>query len=259
MGKRGRFAWPNVAIAPDVFVQFLAEGRAMSRAGSERCIEDLSLACACLRNDSNALRRLSERLGQAPRTLVRRRLVRDDEMEELLQQFHVALLVGDGVRAPLLASYRGEAWPRAWIRLILVRRSWRTAQAEKRKTPLENDIVETVLCEQADPELAHAKNNYLPQFKTAFRETVRALSPACRNLLRLVVLDGLSEAQMGRLFGVHRSSVSRRLATIRHHLHREALEHLADGAGTTCAEAHGIVNLLESWLDVTLSGVLAQP
>src|SRR5438309_333634 len=75
--------------------------------------------------------------------------------------------------------------------------------------------MEAALRFDLDPELAYLKDHYRGLIEDAFREALAALPDKHINLLRLCFVDGLTQTQIGAMFRVNRSTVMRRLESVR--------------------------------------------
>ncbi len=77
-----------------------------------------------------------------------------------------------------------------------------------------------------------------------------------RNVLRQVVLDGLSVGQVAKLHGVHRGSASRWLSDIRQQLAEQTKEKLGVSLKLPADELSSIMRLVDSRVDISLERIL---
>ena len=73
------------------------------------------------------------------------------------------------------------------------------------------------------------------------------------NGLRLHYLDGLSTERIGELYGAHRVTVARWLASARASLLDETRKRLAERLGVPATKVDSLIRILWSKLDVSLS------
>ncbi|MBX3213281.1 MAG: sigma-70 family RNA polymerase sigma factor [Labilithrix sp.] len=180
------------------------------------------------------------------------------EAEEAVQRLRHRLLVAEpGQRARIL-TYAGRGELRAWVRVAAVR-AWLNL---KRETPLANTgpSVEDALVTEAtsDLELELLKGKYRDLFRRVFLETVEALAPGTRLLLKLHYLDRLSMEEVGKVLGVHRLTVLRRLERARHELSEGTKERLEVELRLAPPEVESLLRLIQSRLDVSLQHALAE-
>jgi RNA polymerase sigma-70 factor (ECF subfamily) len=110
---------------------------------------------------------------------------------------------------------------------------------------------------ELDPELAHLKGTYRGEFERAFEAAVSALEPSERNALRQHLIHGLNIDQIGALYGIHRSTAARRIASARQHLLDETHARLRERLRVTAGELDSIMRLIDSQLDVSVARLLA--
>ncbi len=94
------------------------------------------------------------------------------------------------------------------------------------------------------------KTRYREEFKQAFAAAMESLEPDLRAALRLFYLDGLSLADLGRLYGWSVPTASRRLAATREHVLRATREALGSKLKLTPAELDSVLRLIESRLSI---------
>lgn len=219
---------------------------------------DLALATACARGEAQALGRFDrEMAGQIAAAFARHRNA-PITLDELRQAMRHRLLVGDGDALPRIASYLGRGDLRAWVRMATMRHLLDVARADAARP--EKLRGEDALAELAtagdDPELAFLKQTYRADFKAAFATTLAAFDARDRNILRHRYLDGLEVGEIATIYGMHRVSMSRVLGRIRDELlagiRREFLKRLGVGSD----ELDGIMALIGSQLELSLSGLL---
>ncbi len=246
--------WPDVELALEPFLAHVRERWAASAdAGrSAARVKDLFFAFACARGDAAALRRFDALvLGQATAAL-RRMGKGEDFVDEALQRAREHLLVG-GEKGPRITGYGGVGSLDGWARVVAVR----LALQMLRERGASDEALDEERPDPAPPDLVaqRVRALYGDWLKQAIEDALRTLDPADREVLALLFKDSLSMAQVGERLGVNKSTISRRVSTIRSvvfdKLQRRAREELRL-QGTEYAS---LVGQLRSQLDITL-GVL---
>jgi len=108
-------------------------------------------------------------------------------------------------------------------------------------------------------ELAVVRQRYRAEVEAAIRAAFDALdNPRDRNLLRLYYLEHVGLEQLGQMFGVHGSTVSRWLAALRETIVEATRGYLAErlGPAGNFAEIDSLIRAVQSDLDLTLSRIL---
>ncbi len=177
---------------------------------------------------------------------------------EAQQSLEALLLAGEEGRPPLLAQYSGLGKLGAWLRVVAARHGRRLLEREKRLLPLDDDHLADQLGGGANPELAHLKRTYRDAFKQAFGDGMRILGARQLNLLRHRYLDGLTVAEIGTIYRVHHSTVSRWITEAREQVLAETHRRLMTTLQVSPDECASLVELLRSQLDLTLSRFFEQ-
>jgi RNA polymerase sigma-70 factor (ECF subfamily) len=254
-------AWPQIAMDEEAFVTHIA--RCLGGAvGAGELIEglhipDLFLAFACGRGDAKAVAAFEANFVSAiPEVLARMgKVIPKDEVVQLLR---AKVLLAQGERPPKILDYSGRGPLAGWLRVAAVR----TALDLARQTPAERspneDVLEGAAATSEDPELLHIRRRHVDDFKAAFKGAMSALSVEDRNILRLQLVDGLSIDEIGAVFGVHRATAARWLARCRERVRDETKRLLSERLNMTDSEFHSMVLILQSDLDISISGLLKE-
>jgi len=180
------------------------------------------------------------------------------QAEEVVQRLRHRLLVAEPGQRTRILTYAGRGELRAWVRVAAVR-AWLNM---KRERPLANEgpSVEDALVTEAtsDLELELLKGKYRELFRRAFLDAVDALAPGTRLLLKLHYLDRLSMEEVGKVLGIHRLTVLRRLERARHELSEGTKERLEAELRLAPPEVESLLRLIQSRLDVSLQHALAE-
>jgi len=216
-------------------------------------IEDLALATACERGTQSAW---VEFLGQfrpailGAATALVRDAARAQEITDTLYADLYGLEERDGSRRSLFQYFHGRSSLRTWLRSVVARTFVDAYRAEQRSQALRSRIAEeassqdSVTPAPADPD----RGRQVQALRLAFSQALEALEPGERLRLAYYHVHELTLAQIGRLFGEHESTVSRKLQKTRQEL-REAVERLLESEhGLTGDDVHACYQAaLEAW------------
>ena len=187
--------------------------------------DDVVLAWACVAGLTEALAELDEKMIVPAVAHAR------GDADELAQLARVRLLIGD---PPALTTYRGRGSLAAFVRTVVTRLALDQHRATR---PIENDAIESLIDRvSSDPELAHMRERYAGDLGGALQTAWRNLAPHDRFVLDLELHQHLGIEQIATIYGVHRTSATRKVASARASFvaaTREALrQKLAIGDGT---------------------------
>jgi RNA polymerase sigma-70 factor (ECF subfamily) len=248
---RCRTRWPEVELARATFVEFLErrvpEGTPIDEALAGLEVEDLYLACACLEGHAGALRRFDrELLSQVAAFLAHQRptAAMVDEVKQLLR-FD---LVGAGRK---LDGYKGRGPLGAWLRVVAVRRA---VDLQRAREPHANE--EEIAAPTLDPQLDYLKTRYAAELNAAFADTLSALAPRQRTVLRMYFLDGLSAEAIAQLHQVHATTVARWIARAREDILVSTRKLLEQRLGASVGEIDSLIALVRSRMDLTIERFL---
>ncbi|WP_233262183.1 sigma factor-like helix-turn-helix DNA-binding protein [Vitiosangium sp. GDMCC 1.1324] len=94
--------------------------------------------------------------------------------------------------------------------------------------------------------------------RAAFVQAVASLDDEDRELLRLHFVERLSLERMGALFGVHKSTVSRRLSGVQALLEKRTRRLLMERLSLPAPELESLMRAIHGRLDLSLSGLLGE-
>jgi RNA polymerase sigma-70 factor (ECF subfamily) len=259
---RGRAAHPSLAVPEEAFVAQLARAAAKLTSDGptleQLSIEDLYLACACVAGAPGAVGAFDARCGAKLQAAVAGHTKSEEERREMEQRLRHLLLVGDGEAPPHLATYGGQGPLERWVAVVAQRRivtAIRSEQAERRAregAAQEAAALETVL----HPEVAFLKDNYKTAFERAMTAALAKLEERERMLLKLHLVNGVSVAQIGQMYGVAQSTASRWLADARDTVSTAVTEFMREHAGLKASELSSLAGLVASQLNLSMSRLL---
>jgi len=217
------------------------------RGAIDKVSSDLYLACACLDGDCEAIATFDRQFLRLVTAYVARVNGAQSLSGEVQQILRTKLLVSNGDGPPLIAGYRGRAPLGAWLRVVAVRTARSLLRASARDVTLQTDAGPRAL--GGDPEIQLLKARHGSAFNRALTEALSGLSAKDRTLLRLYFVESTSLASLARMYHVHESTMSRRLAGLRAHLAERVAAELKVGRD----ELESIAALVMSRVDVHLS------
>ena len=177
--------------------------------------------------------------------------------DEVHQELSQRLLVAAPGAVRRLATYAGQAALGRWLGVAAMRTALNMIRGARPETPLgdDHDVADAML----PPELAVVRDRYRTEVEQAIRAAFDALdSPRDRNLLRMYYLERIGLEQLGQMFGVHGSTVSRWLTALRSSVLEDVRVRLAErlGLAGNYADVDSLIRAVQSELDLTLSRIL---
>jgi RNA polymerase sigma-70 factor (ECF subfamily) len=253
--RRGEQRWPGVRLEPSALEAHLATLPGVPDAApGGRAIEDLFLAAACLRGDPIALEHFEREILRPVSAYVSSVDTSRELADEVRQALRVRLLGGSG-QAPALARYRGESELGGWVRVAAIRLALNLRRGERTQATAERRSADP-LPQRLAPELVHLQARYREPFTRALETALGSLPDRDRALLRLYHAEELPLEQIGALYRVHLSTVSRWLTRARQSLADGTLEILRQQLEIGASEAESIARLVMSQIDVSLLRLL---
>jgi RNA polymerase sigma-70 factor (ECF subfamily) len=256
--------WPALTLGPEEFFWYVGERLpdGDDLLGHLRLVRssDIYLACACVLAVPGGIGEFAKHFDKtvdgALARFERQGLDVDDAKQKVLER----LLIGRGERSPTLTLYGGHGALGGYVRITVVREVLAMIQKAKRMPEVGIDrAIEHLMADERDPELQALKNQYLGEFKTAFQEAFSTLGERERTTLRYYYVSGLNVRQIGKIYGVEHTTVSRRLVKIRGALLMGTRDRIQAAIGVGNTDFNSIARLVESQLNVSLVRLLGYP
>jgi RNA polymerase sigma-70 factor (ECF subfamily) len=252
-----RQPWPEPLVDDDLFLRHAAE---RLPAGEDPATllpglhaSDLYLACACALEQPRALAFFESRvLPHVARPLAARGF-RDTIVEEVKQAIRSRFLVADASGRKRIAEYTGRAPLVAWLRTAALRLAVNMRVAEAGRREVSSDHLLPELAAAPDPELALLKSHFAREFRAAFETTLAALPPREGNVLRLHYLEGMTFVAIAALYRVTTRTIRRWIADVKVRIVTETERQLRARGQLTASGLDGVMGVLRSHLDLTLS------
>ncbi len=244
----------------DIICRSLPEGS--SRQARERYLDglrldDLLLARACARGSAKAWERFlvlyREKLYRAARSISPEESTARELADSLYADLYGMKSASDGLRVSKLNSYTGQGSLEGWLKTVLAQEYVNRYRRERKFVPFD-DTRET------DVEFGPVKNSPEPAYEKLAAATDAALvglSAEAQFLMAAYYLDGRTLAEIGRILGVHESTVSRRLEKITSGLRKQIVKELSR-IGVSRDHAEEMLAMDVRDLEVNVASRLAQ-
>jgi RNA polymerase sigma-70 factor (ECF subfamily) len=238
---------------PDViFAAHIARCGAVVSAAATVYAEDLYLACACLEGEEAAVSLLMDTHRPALVNALGRIDAAPAFVDEALQRFWDAALVGTLSAPPRLSTYSGLGALAGWIavsaqRVALMMRRHEEAEGRARRAVEEAEAALT------DPELSFIKERYRGRIRTVTQRALEVLDDRERMIFRLHLVDGVTIERIGHVYGVSHSTISRWFAAARGKVAEEAQRVIREEMNISAADFDSLRRLVISQLDMSLS------
>lgn len=250
---RARAEYPGIELSDDAFVAYLERVRPLAELQSLDALHagDLLLAAGCVAKSDVALEIFEKKLVPELRAALRTVDPSPSFGDEILQKLREKLLVGE---EPRITSYAGTGPLGGWLRVAALREAISQRRSGWREVPVEDGLA-AVPHGGRSPEQDIAHRQHAEVFQRALRAAVAARPSRDRALLRYYYSDGVGVEELGRIYRVHASTVSRWLAQARDAILADTRKQLA--AALAQSEAHvdsllGLTHSLEVSLDTLL-------
>jgi RNA polymerase sigma-70 factor, ECF subfamily len=254
----GRRCHPRVVIAADDFARHAAQVGA-DVAGLGEHGADLYLACACALGDRQALAVFEKQLLPAVDGKLRGMGVGEEQLDEIRQGLRVRLL-SDG--QPRIASYAARGPLVAWLRIAATRLALNIvdgARLESARMAADGVALDRLITAAADPELEVVRGRFQAQFQRALDDSLAALYPRAKEVLRLHYLDGQNLEAIAAAYGVHRATVARWLVAIRSTVLANLRDRLRTTLHPTSSDFRSLAAALEDQLTISVDRLLPGP
>lgn len=260
--RRAVQAWPDQTMSPEEFIDAVAArldaGSDPVAALGEMRAGDMYIAQACAAGHEDAIAVFESTYMPVVVTKVRGMRGARDEADEVAQQIRERLLVGDTRRGPRIADYAGRGDLRRWLRATATRSYLNLRRKGKREVAIgDENVLDAMVSETADPALARMKKQYAAEFKVSFEEAIGKLTGRQRTLLRYQHVDGLTVDRIAAIYKVHRATLHRWLAAAREALAAGTEKGMRARLSISETEFQSMRRMVQSQLNLSISRVLA--
>lgn len=259
-----RAAWPTVALGEASFGRYVAMRMPVGGSPVEglRALNtsDLYLACACALGDPRALEAFDRAyLSQVGGYLAGQRAT-SSTVDEVKQHLREKLLVRGERDEARIADYTGRGSIAGWLRVAATRAAISMKRGKFNEAESLSDEEgggERAIPVGVDPELDYLRGRHAGEFAQALRDAMAVLSEQERSAMRFYFVERLTVEQIGGLFQVNKSTVSRWLTRAHTRILERTRELLAERLKLSDSEFHSAMRVMQSGLDVSLRSLLA--
>jgi RNA polymerase sigma-70 factor (ECF subfamily) len=264
--RRGRVAWPRLALAPSVLVRQLAE-RLPAAASSDEVsalldgihAAELHLACACAARLPGAAEALELHFMARVPGFVRHVNGGAGFAADVQQTLRVYLLVaGPGAR-PHIGDYSGMRSLARWLRLLAVRVALERARPWPQALSDDGPAVARALIDEPDLDAEVARAHHRALFQRALDEALADLTAQERELLRLQIVEEMDLDALAERHGVHRATCARWLVAARDKLHEDTRRRVIAALPLSPSEFDSLAELIQGGLSITFAAGDVKP
>jgi RNA polymerase sigma-70 factor (ECF subfamily) len=244
-----RTRWPDGPVPDDELARYLGERwTGPTHAG------DLYLAWWCASGAPAALATFeAEFAGELALATARFRSLPADELR---QHLRLKLFFPVGASPARIRAYAGLGPLRGWLRVMALR-TFVDVTRGGRRDAASRALEDTDLV--TDPRTGLVGADLTALLKQALAAAVTGLEPRQRVFLRHVYVEELTLEQIAALYGIHRATVARTLATARAQVTEATRGALAARLGDRPDDLSTVVRALERDVDLSLSRILDAP
>jgi RNA polymerase sigma-70 factor (ECF subfamily) len=253
-------AWPQLALDAALFCRYVA-ARLPAQTTSLDALEplrtdELYLACGCHRGDAEAHGAFEQAYFSGVVASLSRMRLDVGVVDDLKQLLRRQLFWGDGTTEPRIGLYHGRGDLGSWLRVMAVRAALKLLRSDGRELAAEDEKLAELSAKDGDAELAYLQRLYRGEVRAALVEALSGLGAREKNLIKQYYLDGLTVELIGTLYGAHRATVTRWLASIRQRLLDQTRQALMERMRVSQPECESIIRLVQGQLELTLNGLL---
>jgi RNA polymerase sigma-70 factor (ECF subfamily) len=258
----GRDAWPELTMSDEQYLAHVAArlpGENAREALEGLHAADMWLAAACTRRATGSANAFESRfMPQLDGVLSRAGAELRDELRQRVREKLLVGAVGDEAREPRIAEYAGRGPLAGWLKVVASRMTLDLLRAREPagRRATDDDELLALPASGADPEMAHLRDRYREEFRTAMHEAAAALGARPRNVLRLHYIDGLTMEEIAAVHRVHRLTVVRWVTDAREALASTTRRVLLQRFGIGKKELDSILALMQSQFDLSIRALL---
>jgi RNA polymerase sigma-70 factor (ECF subfamily) len=263
LAAAGAASWPSLSVPSADFITHLAERVPADASDLGAFLEelhaaDLYLACACARGLPGAIATFEATHGALVVSFIARIDRAPAFVSEVMQLCRQRVFVGTIENPPRIRSYAGRGPLAGWVGIAAQRIALDLVDKEKTEARARERAVAEEIGAELDPELQYIKERYRDAFERAFARAVEDLGARERALLRLQIAGGLTLEQIGTMYKVNASTISRWIAGVRAQLLSETERLLRAELRLSPPEFNSLARVLASQLDISVSRLLVE-
>lgn len=248
----GLAAWPGVSSSR----ARLAAHAARVKATVEDLIRhgaDLFLASACADGDLAAITWFEKRFLPVVDGALAKMRLGPTAADDVRQNVRVLLLTAPSLQ---IAAYAGRGPLAGWLRTVTVRAALKVLAADRSAAELAGEVLDRLLVKTVEPELHVVRRGLAAEFQAALEQSLLALTPRAKTILRLHYVEGLNIDAIGDLYEVHRATVARWLTATHKVISTNLRERLARTVRSSSSEFESLAAALREDLHISVERLL---
>jgi RNA polymerase sigma-70 factor (ECF subfamily) len=251
--------WPELDVGPERIAAYVVDrlppGVPPGEAIEGMRVAELALAAGCAAGDRGALDAFEREHHALLLGISGRFAANQAEADDLLQRLRQHLFAGPNAA---IGSYRGRGSLAGWLRVAATRQwlNWAQRRSDRDEITVTRDELLELVDGAAVTESPLTGVRYRQLVSGALAGALAALDAEERRLVRERYVAGVQVDELAARHGVHRVTMSKRLAKILRTLFRDTREELSRVLDVSDTEADQLVALVRSQLELTLSRVL---
>jgi RNA polymerase sigma-70 factor len=251
-------AWPGLPIGGARLISRIARavGDDVAVGLADFYAEDFALAAACADGLPGALALCDKLCAGAIAAAVARVDRSPDLRDEVRQILWQRIFVGSAAQPARIQSYAGRGPLAGWV-AVAAQRIALDLRREEARASGGDPVADQVLPADDHPEIDYLRTRYKTEFEAAVRSALSGLPDRDRLLLRLTIVSGLSHEQIGNIYGVNQSTVSRWISRVREQVLEATEREICGRLRMQPSEFRSLAGILVSRLDLSISRVLA--
>lgn len=249
--EAARQSWPEFGLDTADFDRFLTERGVIAARLSPAVAADLYLAFACSANHQGAHAAFCAAYGPLVSVVCRTFDTDQAFADDVMQKLCELLLVAAPGQRPRIAQYSGKGPLAGWVRTAARRIALRASRSASVLLSGSEDALAVELAAMYDFDVALVKATHQAFFSQAIASAVRAHPD--RRMIQLTFLAGVSMTQVGKMYNVNQSTVSRRIKSATNAIFKQVIDETQQHFGLNESEANSFLGLFMSQLDLHLS------
>ena len=232
-------AYPDVAVSEEAFTSHIAARLEQHDTSPDALrVGELYLAFACAARDRAALEHFEQDVLVEVDAVFRRFPGTSLTLDDVKQRLREKLLLKS---EPDILGYAGRGPLRGWVRAAALHMLLNVAQRETREVPTDSPLFEVAIGADPGAELVYLKLTCREELEAALTFALGSLSDRDRALLRHAFVDGRNVDVIGAVYGVHRATAARWVASARERLVEATRQDLMQRLRVSDVEAHSII------------------
>lgn len=219
--------------------------------------EELALVAALRSGDARAHQAFEARYLAPLRGRLGALRLDDAELDEVKQRTREKLLVPDASGVLRIEGYAGQGRLAGLVRVVATREALTLKRRGRREVAFGSEELAEPLAATWDPGIAMLKGRTKAAFVEAFEKAVGDLTSRERNLLRLHLLGGVTLEKLAEMYGVHRATVVRWLASARERLLDGTKRGLGSALELSGRELESLMDAVRQSLDLSVERLFA--